>query len=374
MTSTRQPGTRLNVDELEGREVPAILFGVTPANQLVEFDSANVGTLLRVVQIGGFVAPGELITDIDVRPNTGNLYGHSTFGRLFLINPISGFAIPVSNLTTQTVPNIGLDIDPATDRIRILSNKADNMVVDPAIGSLIRTGTALAYAPNDPAAGIAPHITGAAFSNNVPGSTSRTLYAIDHKLNTLVRVGQVILNDGVLTTIGSLGIDVTNNVGFDIAPQSNVAFASLQKPGQSFSKLFVINTATGQATRIGPIGGGILVSDIAVDTNGTTGFVSTAGFGAVVPQFPTSGINLNTGTSNFGFNTGGFNDFGFNNFGFTSFGTNSFSSFNLISPLGAPITSTDLFPTLVQPMSGTLTMPFTFTGSTLPTNTANTIF
>ena len=350
MTGTVSPTTRLQVDELEGREVPAILFGVTPANQLVVFDSANANVLLRSVPITGFLSPGETITDIDVRPATGGLYGHSNLGRLYLIDPTSAFAIPVGNAVTQTVPNIGLDFDPATDRLRILSNRGENLVVDPTSGALIRAATPLAYAPDDPAAGIAPRITGAAFSNNVPRTPSRTLFAIDHALNTLVRVGGLALNDGLLTTIGSLGIDVTNRVGFDIAPSSNVAFASLQRSDQAISKLFTINTATGQASRIGKIGGGLLLNDIAVDTLGTSGFVSAVGFQALPPQTPISGAGLNTG--------------------FGSLGLGSFPSFSLISPIGTPITTTDLFPSLIQPLAGTLSSPF-FMGSTFPTSTTS---
>lgn len=340
--------TRLQVDELEGREVPAILFGVTPANQLVTFDSANTNVLLRSAPITGFLSPGETITDIDVRPATGGLYGHSNLGRLFLIDPASAFALPVGNTATLTSPNIGLDFDPSGDRLRVLSNKGDNLVLDPTFGTLNRTATPLAYAAGDPAAGFTPRITGAAFNNNISTASSRTLFAIDHSLNTLVRVGKTALNDGLLTTIGRLGIDVTNRVGFDIAPSSDVAFASLQRPDQAFSKLFTINTATGQASRVGKIGGGILLNDIAVDALGTSGFVSAVGFQALPPQTPIFGPGLNTG-----FNTG----------------LGSFPSFNLISPFGTPITTTDLFPTLIQPLAGTLSSPF-FMGSTFTSTTS----
>jgi len=352
MVGTASLSTRLQVDELESREVPAILFGVTPANQLVVFDSANPGVTLRSVPMTLFLSPGEVITDIDVRPATGGLYGHSNRGRLFLIDPASAIALPVGNSATPTVANIGMDFDPLGDRLRILTNQRDNLVVNPSDGTLTRTGTPLAYGPGDPATGITPHITGAAFTNNDPGSAARTLLAIDSARNTLVRVGRPSPNDGQLTTIGSLGIDVTNRVGFDIAPRSNVAFVSIQKPGQGFSKLFTINTTTGHANRIGQIGGGILLNDIAVDTLGTSGFVSTAGFQALPPQ--TFGAGLDTGF----------------NAGFGSLGPGSFSSFNLISPFGTTITTTNLFPTLIQPLAGTLSSPF-FMGSPFPTSTTS---
>jgi len=354
MIGTGSSSTRLQVDELEGREVPAILFGVTTTNQLVVLDSANPNVILRSIPLTLFLAPGEVITDIDVRPATGGLYGHSSLGRLLEINPISALAIPVGNSVTPTVPNIGMDFDPNTDRLRILTSQRDNLVVDPSDGTLSRTGAPLAYLPGDPAAGIAPHITGAAFTNNDPNLSSHFLLAIDHARDTLVRVGKTSLNDGLLTTIGSLGADVTNRVGFDIAPQSNVAFASLQKAGQGFSKLFTIDTSTGQATRIGRIGGGILLNDIAVDTRGTSGFVSTAGFFAFPPPPPVFGAGLTTAVTP-GFGTPDFS---------------SFSSFNIISPFGPPITTPNLFPSLIQPLPGTVISPF-FMGGTFPTTTTS---
>lgn len=351
MVSTVSPSTRLQVDELESREVPAILFGVTTANQLVTFDSANTNVLLRVVPITG-LANNEVVTDIDVRQTNGQLYGHTNLGRLYLINPGNGFAIGIGNPVTSTIANLGLEFDPRQNTIRILTNKGDNLVLSPSFGGVDQTGTALSYAVGDPLHEVQPHISGTAFFNNVPNPPFRALYAIDHRANTLVRVGQRTLNDGILTTIGGLGFDVTNRTGFDIAPFTNVAFASLQPSGMGFSELATINLATGHADLIGPIGGGILLNDIAVDQRGTSGFASAAGFGVFAPATTTNGtIN---GTTN-GTGTVGFG--GVSNAGFSLPGFNTFTSFNLISPFGTSISTMGLFPSLIQPLSGSLIQP-----------------
>ena len=92
MTRSAPPSCRLRVEALEEREVPAIFFGVTTSNVLVNFDSANPSVILRSTPITGFLSPGEVITDIDVRPATGGLYGFSNFDRLYLINPFNAFA------------------------------------------------------------------------------------------------------------------------------------------------------------------------------------------------------------------------------------------------------------------------------------------
>src|SRR6185503_15015667 len=56
-------------------------------------------------------------------------------------------------------------------------------------------------------------------------------------------------NGGVLNTIGPLGLDVTNRVGFDIG-SDNVGFAAVQLKDDNFSTLFRIDLISGQARAI----------------------------------------------------------------------------------------------------------------------------
>src|SRR5262249_5884619 len=107
-------------------------------------------------------------------------------------------------------------------------------------------------------------------------------------------------NDGQLTTVGALGVDTTDQVGFDIAPTTGVAFASLTTVGTtSSSTLYTINLATGAATMIGPLGGSPTIRDIAVapiietvyavtSSNRLVSFVSTAP-GVIQSMVPITG-------------------------------------------------------------------------------------
>ena len=70
-------------------------------------------------------------------------------------------------------------------------------------------------------------------------------------------------NLGQLFTVGALGVDPTNLVGLDIASTGS-AFAAMTLTGESASKLFRINLATGAATLIGTFGGTELIRDIAI--------------------------------------------------------------------------------------------------------------
>jgi hypothetical protein len=77
---------------------------------------------------------------------------------------------------------------------------------------------------------------------------------IDSGLDILAR--QDPPNDGVLNTIGKLGIDVSEVAGFDIAPDGNRGFAALRMASGTGSDLYSIDLTTGDATRVGPIGSG----------------------------------------------------------------------------------------------------------------------
>lgn len=277
--------TRLQVEALEQREVPAIIFGVTGSNRLVTFDSADPATLLRSTPIVGFLATGETITDIDVRPATGALIGRSNFDRLFLINPINTFAIPFGATVPIVGRPVGMDFDPRNTQLRIYSNLGENVVIDVVSGTLLRVDTPLSYRPGDSSQG-APRVTGLGFANSLPDTTSTTtgVFAIDHYRNTLVRPTVAAgLPSGILSTVGGLGINVGARAGFDIAPFTNTAFASFQINGLGISRLYTVNLGTGRARVIGPVGTGIVLNDIAVDLRNSAGFTSAAGFGALPP-------------------------------------------------------------------------------------------
>ena len=67
-----------------------------------------------------------------------------------------------------------------------------------------------------------------------------------------------------LATVGALGLDSDDRIGFDIATSGsgNPAFASLTVAG--VTRFYTINLGTGAATLVGTIGGGLVLTDIAV--------------------------------------------------------------------------------------------------------------
>ncbi len=238
------------------------VVGLTVNNALISFDSATPGTVNAPVSISGLQA-GERILGIDFRPLNGALYGLGSTSRLYTINPTTGAASAVggqfATLLNGTV--FGFDFNPTVDRVRITSNARQNLRVNPITGAIASVDGMLAFDALDPNAGKTPNVVGSAYTNNFAGATSTILYNIDGALDILVR--QDPPNDGILKTVGPLGIDTGVLVGFDIATSDGSAFAALDIAGFNQSTLYRIDLATGNAIFSGTIATDHL-SDIAI--------------------------------------------------------------------------------------------------------------
>jgi dipeptidyl aminopeptidase/acylaminoacyl peptidase len=231
----------------------ATIFAVTSANNLVRFRSNTPGTIDGSVAITG-LQTGETILGIDVRPATRQIYALGNTGRLYTLNPTTGVATFVSTLSTApSGSSFGVDFNPVPDRLRSTSDADQNLRTNVDTGAVTVDG-ALAYATGDANAGQNPFVVGSAYSNNFAGATTTTLYGIDANLDILVR--QDPPNSGTLNTVGPLGVNTSDAVGFDIANGSGTAFAVLTSLGAGASAgLYTINLTTGAATLVGNVGG-----------------------------------------------------------------------------------------------------------------------
>ena len=258
------------------------LLAVTTSNDLLRFNSSTPGMIESSLTIGGMIEPGERMVGIDFRPATGELFGLSSAGRLYIIDQFNAWAMPVPGSSRFSPAlagtDFGFDFNPVPDRIRLVSNTGQNLRLNPINGAVVdtdltRAGTqpdgTLAFATSDRFRGETPRIVGAAYTNvTVGGSTMTTNYGIDSARGVLVRQGSlnsapVSPNTGQLFTVGGLGVATTDQVGFDIAAGTETAFASLTTPGATSSALYMIDLGTGRATRIGGIGGGEVIQGLA---------------------------------------------------------------------------------------------------------------
>lgn len=142
----------------------------------------------------------------------------------------------------------GFDFNPAADRLRLVGNNEQDFRINVDTGEVIVDGD-LAFDPADVNAGVNPTVTAAAYTNSFAGTTATQLYDIDAELDSLLL--QNPPNDGILQTIGDLGIDFDILGGFDIVSGGegdNTAFAI------SDATLYGIDLETGMATNLGMVG------------------------------------------------------------------------------------------------------------------------
>ena len=182
------------------------------------------------------------ILGIDVRPADGRLYALTSDGTIATIDPVSGQATAKAKLDMlpQADTQISVDFNPVADKMRIIGADGTNLRADVDSGKVTQDQP-LKFAANDPAAGQKPTILAGAYSNSVKGAKETTLYDIDAKLGGLFR--QAPPNDGVLNTIGTIGVDV-NRIGFDIVADGAGTNAGLLVAN---GKLYRIDLTTGKA-------------------------------------------------------------------------------------------------------------------------------
>ncbi len=238
-----------------------VAFGVTLNQTLVSFNTSAPGTLLSGVAISGLMN-NEQIRGIDFRPADGSLYALGSFSNLYRIDTGTGAATRVGNGAGLTLngSSFGFDFNPVIDRIRVVSDTGANYVFNPNDGTASQV-TGLFYAAGDANEGAGPLVTSSAYTNSFAGTTSTQLYGIDTGMDILIRQAN---SAGTLNTVGALGADITDLVGFDISGRTNAAFAVSVDAGSARSMLWTIDLNTGAATFIGELGGGALLSSFAV--------------------------------------------------------------------------------------------------------------
>ena len=240
-----------------------VIYGVTLEQTLITFDSASTGTILSGVAISGLAA-NEVIRGIDIRPATQELYALGSFSRLYRINAATGVATQVGGTlgTALNGSQFGFDFNPTVDRIRVTSDADQNLRLNPITGAIAAVDTNLNYNVGDSGFGMNPNIVASAYTNNFAGATSTTLYNIDSLRDALVI--QSPPNAGGLTTVGFLSVDVTDMAGFDISGATGIAYLSIRDANLAKSTFWTINLATGQASALGEVGGGAILTAMTV--------------------------------------------------------------------------------------------------------------
>ena len=215
-----------------------IFYGINNQNQLLRINTQSPGTTLSTVTISG-LTPNDLITNIDFRPSTGQLYGVSNGSQLYVIDEVTGVARPVGSRSNSSGTDsiTSFEINPALDVARVISNTGGNQRVNPSTGAIVSNDTSV-----DASLG-----TSVAFNNNLAGTSTSSLFIIDTVNDRLLR--QNPPGDLTITPVGSgFGIDITEACGFDIAPNGAGILCGVVG---GTSRLYVIDLNNGSIRALG---------------------------------------------------------------------------------------------------------------------------
>jgi len=190
------------------------------------------------------------IVGIDVRPSDGLLYAVSQDGGIYTVDPKSGAATMKSKLseTLKSGVTVTVDFNPVADRMRIITSEGVNLRVNVDDGKAIVDG-ALKYKDGDAQAGKVPNVIAGAYTNSSnPKPAATALYDIDAAGHLLT---QAPPNDGILNTVGMLGIKLEGPVAFNIVAHGEDNAAWLV----TGNTLYAVDLKTGKATAAGKLEG-----------------------------------------------------------------------------------------------------------------------
>ncbi len=197
------------------------------------------------------LAGGARLVGIDVRPSDGKLYGLTADGSIVVVDHKTGKWEKKSQLTEKLTDgaSYSVDFNPVADRMRIIGSDGTSLRVNVEDGKAAVDGK-LKYADADAAKGKQPMVTAAAYTNSYAGTKETTLYDIDTAAGTLLR--QAPPNDGIVNTIGSLGVKISTPIAFDILADGKGGNTGWLVAGGA---LHTVDLATGAAKAAGSIGG-----------------------------------------------------------------------------------------------------------------------
>lgn len=243
-------------EDLRGLAVRAartpMVTGLTDDGKLVSFAPLTPNTLTATVSITGLAA-GERVLGIDVRPKDKLLYAVSSLGKVYTVDPATGAATLKSTLMADALDtsapftavigtDFAVDFNPVADRIRVIGNTGQSLRINADTGATTTDGSINTV-------GAMPVVSGAAYTNSIVGATTTMLIDIDNSRDVLSL--QNPPNDGTLSSIGALGLNVEGDVAMDIAGGANgLVLAALRTSAGGASSLYRVDMATGAAVLV----------------------------------------------------------------------------------------------------------------------------
>ncbi len=236
----------------------------------------SAGAIPSTVAVTGLNV-GDTLIGIDYfSSGNGLLYGMGSSGTLYRLNSAGVATVDSANAVPGATV---IDFNPVASRLRVFAGNT-NFRLTPGTGVVTFDGV-LNYAAGDPHFGARANLGGAAYTNNIVGAATTSLYSIDTSLDTLVlHINGPQFSD--LTTVANLTLNgnpfdaVFGQTGFDVFSLNGMDTAYVSEGND----LFTINLSNGVLTSVGNFIGTPLI-DLAVvpepSTYALIGFSMAAG-------------------------------------------------------------------------------------------------
>jgi hypothetical protein len=255
-----------------GNDGPApvghVIYALDNGNNLLMFGSESGATPSRHVGITGLPILKRMIA-IDFRATNGLLYGVGNDSRLYTIDTLTGVATAVGPKFSPAIISsfdihFGMDFDPITDRIRLISNElGGNWSIDPNDGTAV-SGVSPHYAAGSAHEGQAAHIGGL---THIPASAipvnsalrgalslsmssagddicEQIVMAMDTELGNMITSCDA--GGGEFTDLGDIpGIESLACVELDYSGPGGGIWAAGQRINGAFNSIGTVDPATG---------------------------------------------------------------------------------------------------------------------------------
>lgn len=214
------------------------VVGLVGDNTIVTIDPSNA-TVTNSVTLEGSALLG-----IDYRAATGQIIGVTAEQAVITIDPATGDVVELSQMNTLLplgdMPVV-VDVNPVPDRLRFMTGTTNHRV-NMDTGEVTVDGD-LKFDPSDANADTAPMIVAVGYINSFGKPEATAMYDIDAGLNALIQ--QTAPNDGVLATIGDLGVTPNGPLSFDVAGSADGTNTAWLGTGDA---IHTVDLATGAVT------------------------------------------------------------------------------------------------------------------------------
>ncbi|PWT84723.1 MAG: hypothetical protein C5B56_15140 [Proteobacteria bacterium] len=229
-----------------GAQAAGWIIGLVDGKSIVTIDPTT-----RKVATKADIKGAGTILGIDVRPADGMIYGVVSDGGIVTIDAKTGQATTKSKMSEMLKPGVTatVDFNPVADRLRVMGSDGTSLRVNVDDGKAVIDGSHK-FKDGDVNAGKTPKVIAGAYTNSWKGTKATALYGIEATTGSLVT--QNPPNDGVLNTVGPLGVSFNGPVAFNIvAPGEDQNDGWLATGGT----LYKVDLKTGKATMVGKLEG-----------------------------------------------------------------------------------------------------------------------